>query len=910
MKVKCNIDRKSFSEKPTGKAIGEVQVRLGVGQVEIGLEELSKLLSTGCSFKPALLTNQDGASWVSQQIFALDFDHNTTIFEELARCEAIGLVPAFGYTSFSHMIEKDGAIEERFRLVFVMDQVITDKRIRNAVQIALLQAFPNADTSAKDSARLFFGGLNLITTNIEATLTVNDVIDKMVSTVKAESQKNSARTIEDYCSKVGLSVINGLPNVKVVNAQVEELSTNSIVYIEYAKESSILRLEFNITEEQASTASNNKGKRDTKFNITKEKTDFEYNRSIKPAELITKCELLQGFIDGTDWLEYKSIFGVASNMCQLVGGEELMLQGLNNVQYNNNRNNLSNAVKNMHAYNYLPQQCCNYCKYESTCEHSKNILQQSDHLRGSVRDLKNQMEVIPKTLKAAELELEEAFTEALNSDDTDVHIIKACAGLGKTRLYCKMDMENVMIAVPRHELLDQVAADLTANGSIFTKAIQRPRLLDLSEQGEIDKLTSIGLFKDAMEIFQRHVKSCVEKQRRLNNPLTVDEIKEYECTWGKYTPDELTAGELQAIAYMEVQKELPRATSILCTHAKTLFIENKKIKTVIIDEDPMTTVILQGGNMVVSELHNLRNFVNSASYLDKAVRESILGQISTVINTLEQSDPYIIHTMPKFIIDINELKKVIKQYAETISCNLINFLDCDFYTKSRDGSIIYKTNIASTMFKPGIKYIIMSATASELMYKKLLGDRLKFTDIGYVKPMGRVIQYTTNSYSRAQLRSHMDKQLDKITATVGDNIVITYKDIKDTEFLDYLEKKDIQQQAWFGNTTGLNKFEGRDIFVVGTPHLPTTEYLLTASCLGYTVKPSGQETFENQRVERNGYEFFFTTFASGILREIQFWNIESEIIQCYERARCLRTDATATILSNLPLPNVEILDKV
>lgn len=144
---------------------------------EIEIEELAKGLSEGATFKPAYLSGSKNDSWVSQQIFALDFDHNADISTELSHCKALGIMPSFGYTSFSH-----SQSENHFRLVFCTDEVITDIDTRNKLQATLISVFSNSDDKTKDPTRLFYGGRSLIYEGYENRINADSIIEKHYTT--------------------------------------------------------------------------------------------------------------------------------------------------------------------------------------------------------------------------------------------------------------------------------------------------------------------------------------------------------------------------------------------------------------------------------------------------------------------------------------------------------------------------------------------------------------------------------------------------------------------------------------------------------------------------------------------------------------------------------------------------------
>ena len=171
MLVKCMVDKKTFSKKPNGDESKGIQFRLI--QTEIEIEELANLLSNGATFKPALLKGRKSIDWISQQIFALDFDKDTTIEKELNNCRDLNILPVFGYKTFSYTKYK-----EKFRLVFCSNIVITNVDIRNKFQKLLIELFPNSDSVTFDPTRLFFGGKELINCDYNNRININNIMVK------------------------------------------------------------------------------------------------------------------------------------------------------------------------------------------------------------------------------------------------------------------------------------------------------------------------------------------------------------------------------------------------------------------------------------------------------------------------------------------------------------------------------------------------------------------------------------------------------------------------------------------------------------------------------------------------------------------------------------------------------------
>jgi hypothetical protein len=167
------LDNKQYTVKPIGKEIGSITNRLIKSSIEIDIKDLAESLTRGQTFKPSFLNGKKETDWISQQLFALDFDENTTIEEELNRCKELNILPVFGYTSFSHTPE-----HHKFRLVFCTDEAITDYNIAKQLQLSLMSVFNNCDEKCKNLSRLYFGGKSLIYKNYDNRINCNEILEK------------------------------------------------------------------------------------------------------------------------------------------------------------------------------------------------------------------------------------------------------------------------------------------------------------------------------------------------------------------------------------------------------------------------------------------------------------------------------------------------------------------------------------------------------------------------------------------------------------------------------------------------------------------------------------------------------------------------------------------------------------
>ena len=156
--VEVMMDSKTFNRKPDSNDVKGINYRIKYGKSRITIRELAAAIGKGKTFMPAKLTVIDGVlkrsikNWDSQQLVALDFDNEitlqTALNDEFIRSNAV-----FLYTTFSHSEEL-----HKFRVVFVLENVLTNYSDFERVMTYLLEKFPQADEKCKDGSRLFYGG--------------------------------------------------------------------------------------------------------------------------------------------------------------------------------------------------------------------------------------------------------------------------------------------------------------------------------------------------------------------------------------------------------------------------------------------------------------------------------------------------------------------------------------------------------------------------------------------------------------------------------------------------------------------------------------------------------------------------------------------------------------------------------
>jgi len=267
---------KQFQNKPKGYEVAEVQK--GLSQTEITIEQLADDLSQGATFKPALLNGTHSSDWISQQLFALDFDHDTTIQEQIAKCSQLNIYPCFGYTSFSHTEQ-----EHHFRLVFCTDTVITDVETRNKLQNTLISIFDKSDNVTKDCTRIFFGGKTLICNDFDRRINGYQIIDKFY---KEPTLPITAKSIDTKSCKKKLNVYSNNQSNNDMALKVEAIKSLNV---------GVMRC---LLGKALEVSTNKEGNISSSISVP-----FQY-------DLTFKCEKdIYSYINSIDLSEYLGIYG-------------------------------------------------------------------------------------------------------------------------------------------------------------------------------------------------------------------------------------------------------------------------------------------------------------------------------------------------------------------------------------------------------------------------------------------------------------------------------------------------------------------------------------------------------------------------------------------------------------------------
>lgn len=372
--VKVCIDTVDTTTKPTGKEIHVVNQRLNSSSAELAVEELARLLVAPHSrtWVPATFKGaRSNETWKSQQVFALDFDGGISLEGVKARLKEFGLSCNFVYSTFS-----SSPTSPKFRVVFVLCEIATNKALRDQIISALLRLFPEADKSCKDPARMFFGGIAILFHDFPYRLNPKElVIAADVYYLNGVSKNTKTERLKKL-GKNGRSINTIIESSK--NPRIEEVR------------------------------------------------DFDYEIAAR------EVKIFNDFMH-SEWLTHPQLFGIATNLVHIKGGLRFMKQTMDATgKYTLNNYNILPYVRKQ---KYYPQQLCNFSPYEEDFQH-RNIIDAGKLPRGAVRRTRP---FITISLEEGERKLREAFKEVQKCKDQKIHVICAPTAIGKTEVITLLD---------------------------------------------------------------------------------------------------------------------------------------------------------------------------------------------------------------------------------------------------------------------------------------------------------------------------------------------------------------------------------------------------------------------------------------------------------------------------------------
>lgn len=852
MLVAISLDEGKFNSKPTSRNVKAITKRIAAAELTIADLAQAVILPGAQTWSPGIFTNgRTNDAWQSQQLFALDIDEGLTFDDFMTRANEYGILPAFVYSTFS------AVDNNKYRAVYALPVAVTDFRVRQVIQLALMRLYPEADKGTKDAARLWHGGKELLYTSYESRLDVMHLIESMIVYTSIRDKGNAPRSIRVFSQDTGLDMINGLPHIVATPAADTEVVKNDEsmsftlrILGSYSQNHQNITFYFN-------GAATDRTARQAKKYAAVSNTETEWSYTVdKPdwQEIYDTCPVYRDHMNGID-IHHDVSWFLATNLAALKGGEDRFFEGLRKrAEYDENK--WLATFNYIRKRTYLPE---SYAKIHDYYPNVEEITNTRNLVSIAKKDRGIKMITTPSyiDIHEAETRLGQALQQAYASPLGTITVIRSDTGIGKTEQILRV--KNTTIALPTHKLKSEVYQRMIVAGNTALLSPELPSDLPDYITTTLDGLYAMGAIWRANMFLRNEAE---------NNPDLAEYVEAKDATAGV------------------------KGENVLTTHARLPYLETTN-DTIIIDEDILPTLLQQSYSLVKDVMY-LRELIKPYGFGAKAKHSAITSALDYII----KADYGLIFPMPR----INANKADIKALEDTIASkpiksNVISLLSAQYFVKDAENDRVHYITVKNLPM-PNKRIIVLSATASEWMYKRLYGDRVSFVDIGRVKPAGTIKQYPYPNASRYALKLYPENATI-INKIVGSLPSITY---------DGYEHLFDNAQHHFGAIAGLDSLSGKDIAVIGTPHMNVVAYLLIASVLNVDVRLLDMnEPFYTARIIRNGFEFYMMTYSQNPdLQEIQLHLIESELQQAIGRARHLRNDVAVLVFSNLPIPGAEI----
>lgn len=883
--IKISYDDQRYQSKPSGNEIGRINNKIARSAKKLSRDELKRVITRigneGCTFSPATFKNgkRNKENFEQQQLFALDFDNKDSkkklTFDEVKeRASQYELPILFAYDTMS------STVHDKFRVVFLNDAPVTDRRVAEAMQLAMGRMFPEADPSCyKDVSKLYFGGKELIyyddklpETNIES------IFRNYTYCMRVKYKDNHYKEhIERLSKETGIGLNKkGLLDVTVTDhlpgtddptedygaSQYGINGKNSPTAIIYNQDNSNIKADGEIFPNKyylinfSSTRNSS-----VKTPDEKPKNHKEYRTGV--LQDMNKCKLFHEFVNGSRKLSHDELFGIATNLIHVDSGTKYFMKKRLEypILYPDDVKNEKWKVhlSYMEQNGYYPQSCDKYCLYHKECTHCKNILSTVHPKRGSMEKIAGYHEEFVSKEEMQD-DVYAAISSAFYASGKKFYIIKAITGSGKSHSYLKLMQENpdtrFIIAVPTNLLKQEISEKAKSQG---IEVRRTPSLEEIKD----------GIPDEIWEYIQKLYKGG--RHRRVH----------------RYIKKRLEKEEIPCLEkYMKQREELKTWKGcVITTHRYLLSMDKARLDefgSIIIDEDILfKSIISNQGEISISRLEKLKKKTANCQ-----LQEKIKG-------ILEDAKTQSCIEAEGFEWDGDEEDKGTMPFDLSAFCSAEQF----YVRRKEDEKNLKKDTVAflKPADFPGEKYIMVSATADKEIYGWYFGkENVDFYECKKARYMGELKQYYEKSMSRTSLANHpgMVESL-MLRFGMGSENVITFMNQKIGEL-------------HFGNTEGSNMLEGQDILVIGTPYHAEFIYKLAALSMG--LEFDEDEKMELQTINYNGYRFQFTTFQDEVLRKVHLWMIESELEQAVGRARLLRNRCKVHLFSNFPLSQSKMVE--
>ena len=727
MKITVTLDSEPTYQKPNkGDELRKWSTRLGSSSPsEMTISDFVECVGNKCySFNPAIFNN----SWIlkenfnSSQLIIIDVDKNLSLGNAIKRLNELDLpMPNGIYRTLSDPTDNNLSIEEKlklakkYRLIFVLDRVITNyDEYNNLVRERMQMIFPEADKIS--CVQKFFGGKDLLYK--QDTILLSSLLLISVSDLYQTKHIKSTQGVR-----------RALKNKKNA-APIKHQEAENLLVMPYLSDS---------------TTTNS-------YNYTKELVINETPiRNFDWEKARLEFKLLDDFLSMNTKIDHSELLGLYSGMRRIEGGAKKWKEAIqNNKSIDERKEYISdwfdiNYTKGTYIYE---QKISNYATNDPASLIYERLTDLHFKKRMEAQKIHGHPEI---SLQQAEMEMDSFLKQAIEIPGNGKYILKAITGIGKTEKLLSLNLEGCIIAAPTHELKEEIAKRFINKG---ISVIVTPKIPTLPEaiQQEYDKLQAIGDYEGAAS----YLKECSSSDIA-NTHFVGSEIMEFRNKMKNYFKELDTCRDSDQL--------------VITTHKRVLFSDFPNHHTIIFDEDP-TQYILETNSFTTKDLRIIQDELNETD--QETVQQLLdLANSNDNLNMVHHGNPLKTTDMAEFRKKINSNKVFVKgAILPSFKCDYWMATPENLKDTNGDKKIHY---IQKHKLYPDKKLIILSATTNESFCKALYGEII-WKDLSSVEHLGVRIQYSNLSLSRSTLGGHKNaSNLNSIRNLIVNKPVITYK---------------------------------------------------------------------------------------------------------------------------------------
>lgn len=607
---------------------------------------------------------------------------------------------------------------------------------------------------------------------------------------------------------------------------------------------------------------------DPKENLEKYKT-FEPLKNISFDSIKQICPLTKAIVDDDYWVYHPEGFKLLTNLNRVTGASNKILPYLLS-DTNSKHQNWDNIHKEIKRNKYCPESCNDLCHFYNTCpDNTSSLYSKLSKKIIQVKDIET------RTVDDIRTDLNNIFLPLLEKEN-NFCIIKSPCGTGKThslihsikRLRQTKPEKSITIAVPTHHLKDEIYTLLTSEG---IESVCKPKLntknLPEEIEAELKLCMAIGMEK--------------KKQKTMRNHLFIKDIGSYLREYDNFRASDCNVK--------------------ITTISDVVYNSNEITSDILYIDEDIIPYKIEYVEAEVKKIFEIYSYLNEKGH---SLSKDVFSLYTELVDNTGKGIVLNVNSDFKenILNRIDQIKKIC--FENKIRINIEQILRTTAYIVTDHpvvGPMIFYS--IENDFPNCKNIIITSATINKSIAESIFKPKqIEFIDTGMNELIGDLYQYADYSFSKRYFNDHLEKiglAIPNFHEHLSEWIIITHKD-KKSMFAFNSNKKH------FGNIHGYNDLNGFNICIIGTPNKRDDLYKLFYTVIHGEIPEN--DNLQNRKVQNDYFSYRFFTFESAALQQIQFYFIETELMQAYGRARLNLNDNNVIVFSNYPIPQAKFIE--